>query len=117
MNRSIVITIFLFFVIGAAHAQVSDQQIVNNAFPVTLGDGDGVRFSRFIAVDINRNGQPLLVAVYTNDAGGAIRVLDRAGQVLAAPALQGIWPCICVCTKPKGFCSGTYWCGPQRHVR
>ena len=90
MNRTLVIAILTLFVCAAAHTQVSDQQIVNNAFPATLDDGDGVRFSRFIAVDINRNGQPLLVAVYTNGAGGAILVLDRAGQVLAAPALQGM---------------------------
>jgi len=72
------------------HAQVSDRQIVKNAFPANLDDGDGIQFSRFIAVDLNRNGQPLLVAVYTNGAAGAIRVINRAGQVLAAPALPGM---------------------------
>jgi len=50
----------------------------------------GDRFSRFIAADLNRDGQPLLVAVYTNLAGGAIRVLNRSGQVLAAPDLPGM---------------------------
>ena len=69
---------------------MSDQQIVKNAFPATLADGGGTHFSRFIPVDLNRNGQPLLVAVYTNNVAGAIRVLDRAGQVLAAPELPGM---------------------------
>jgi len=90
MNRTNVTAILALFIVVAAHARLSDTQIVNNAFPTTLDDGDGVRFSRFIAVDLNRNGQPLLVAVYTNGAGGAIRVLHRAGQVLAAPALPGM---------------------------
>jgi hypothetical protein len=90
MNRTIVTAILAFVVCVAAHAQISDRQIVENAFPAKLDDGDGVRFSRFVAVDLNRNGQPLLVAVYTNAAGGAIRVLNRAGQVLSAPDLPGM---------------------------
>jgi hypothetical protein len=90
MNKTTAAVILVLLVVAAAQSQVSDQQIVNNAFPAALNDGDGIRFSRFIAVDLNRNGQPLLVAVYTNLGGGAIRVLDRAGQVLNAPALQGM---------------------------
>jgi hypothetical protein len=90
VNRTIITSILALFIVVAAHAQLSDTQIVNKAFPTTLDDRDGVRFSRFIAVDLNRNGQPLLVAVYTNGAAGAIRVLDRAGQILAAPALPGM---------------------------
>lgn len=74
----------------AACAQVSDQQIVKNAFPANLNDGDGAQFSRYILADLNRDGRPLIVAVYTNLAGGAIRVLDRSGEVLAAPALPGM---------------------------
>lgn len=90
MIRTLVTVVLALFVVTAAHAQLSDRQIVDNAFPATLNDGDGVRFSRFIAVDLNRNGQLLLVAVYTNGARGAIRVLNRAGQVLADPALPGV---------------------------
>lgn len=90
MNRARIAVVLSLFIATSARAQLSDQQIVNNAFPANLDDGDGVRFSRFIAADLNRDGQPLLVAVYTNDAGGSIRVLNRAGQVLAAPVLPGM---------------------------
>lgn len=89
MNRTMVSTLLAFFVSAAVHAQVSDRQIVANAFPDSLADG-GTHVSRFLLVDLNRNGQPLLVAVYTNRVAGAIRVLSRAGQVLAAPDLQGM---------------------------
>jgi hypothetical protein len=71
-------------------AQLSDEQIVQNAFPAALDLGDGVRRSSFVAVDLNRDGHPLLVAAYTVDTAGAIRVLNRSGQVLAAPAIRGM---------------------------
>ncbi len=90
MQNTLNALVLALFFAASASAQISDQQIVKDAFPAALDDGDGVRFSRFIAVDLNRNGQPLLVAVYTNGAGGAIRVLNRAGQVLAAPGLPGM---------------------------
>ncbi len=90
MIRTFGAALLTLFIVTAAYAQLSDRQVVDNAFPTALNDGDGVRFSRFIAVDLNRNGQPVLVAVYTNGARGAIRVLNRAGQVLADPALPGL---------------------------
>jgi hypothetical protein len=90
MNRTFSAAFLSLFVMATAHAQLSDRQIVENAFPATLNDGDGVRFSRFIASDLNGEGQSLLIAVYTNGAAGAIRVLDRAGRVLAAPLLPGM---------------------------
>jgi siroheme synthase (precorrin-2 oxidase/ferrochelatase) len=79
MNRRIASAIIILFVVATAHAQLSDRQIVKQAFPASLNDGDDLQFSRFITVDLNRNGQPLLVAVYTNGAAGAIRVLNRSG--------------------------------------
>ena len=71
-------------------AQVSDKQLVNNAFPSYLDDGDGVRFSRFIRADLNGDGHPLLLALYTNGARGAVRVLDDAGQVVTESAPRGM---------------------------
>jgi hypothetical protein len=91
MYRSIASAVVMSSLISISLcAQLSDKQIVSNAFPAALNDGDGVRFSRFIAVDLNGTGQPLLVAVYTNGAGGAIRVLNRAGQVVSAPDFPGM---------------------------
>jgi hypothetical protein len=85
----IVTAILSLLVVVAAQAQRSPREIVASAFPDSLADG-GTHFSRFVAVDFNRNGQPLLVAVYTNRVAGAIRVLSRAGQVVAAPDLPGM---------------------------
>ena len=76
--------------LGLACAQLPDQQMVEHAFPSGLDHGDDVRYSRFVTSDLNRDGHPLIVAVYTNGAGGAIRVLNRAGQVLAAPNVPGM---------------------------
>jgi|GEM_PF-3336710 len=73
-----------------AVAQVSDKDIVDNAFPSALNDGDGLRYARFITADLNRNNQPLIVAVYTNGARGVVRVLNRAGQILSEPDLRGM---------------------------
>lgn len=44
----------------------------------------------FKPVDLNGNGKPLLVAVYTNFVRGAVRVIDRSGKVLAAPVVNGM---------------------------
>jgi hypothetical protein len=89
MIRTLGTVALALFIVIAAHAQLSDQQIVNNAFPIGLAEG-GRHFSRFIVVDLNRNGQPLLIAVYTNSVAGGIRILNRAGQVLADPDLTGM---------------------------
>src|ERR1043166_2968198 len=90
MARSLASAFVISMISVALCAQLSDKQIVSNAFPAALNDGDGVRFSRFIAVDLNGTAQPLLVAVYTNGAAGAIRVLNRAGQVVSAPDFPGM---------------------------
>jgi len=89
MNRSIITAALSAFVCLAARAQISDQQIVKDAFPADL-TGGGRQFSSFIAVDLNHKGQPLLVAAYTNSVVGAIRVLNRSGQVIAAPDVSGM---------------------------
>lgn len=87
---------FIFFVglvlsSVAACAQVADQQLVDNAYPSDLyasRDPDAPsRFSTFVAADLNRNGQPLLVALYTNGTRAGISVLDRSGHVLSHPDL------------------------------
>jgi hypothetical protein len=75
---------------ASLHAQVADNVLVDNAYPSALDGGDGFRFSRFITADLNRDHHPLIVAVYTNGAAAAVRVLDHAGQVLSAPELRGM---------------------------
>jgi hypothetical protein len=68
---------------------VSDEQLVDNAYPADLfasRDPEAPsRFSTFVAGDLNRNGQPLIVALYTNGTRAGISVLDRSGRVLSHP--------------------------------
>lgn len=85
MRKALVLFCLFLSVAGVIDAQLSDGQIVANAFPTSLDQGDGLRYSNFIVADLNRNGQPVIIAAYTNRVEGAIRVLNRAGQVLAAP--------------------------------
>jgi hypothetical protein len=90
------IRLFTFFTVlvmssVAACAQVSDGQLVDSAYPSDLfasRDPDAPsRFSTFVAADLNRNGQPVLVALYTNGTRAGISVLDRSGHVLSHPDL------------------------------
>ena len=72
----------------AVFGQISDTQLVDNAYPPELEasrDPDSSRFSTFAAADLNRNGQTLLIALYTNGTQAAISVLDPGGRVLSHP--------------------------------
>lgn len=82
--------VLLLMLAFSAAAQVSEKQLVANAFPSYLDDGDGIRFSRFLRMDLNGDGHPLIVAAYTNGARGALRVLDDGGQVVAEAAPRGM---------------------------
>jgi len=77
-----------------ACGQLSDAQIVDNAFPGELIDsgdsGTPYRFSTFEAADLNRAGEPLLVALYTNGTRAAISVITRGGSVLSHPDLRSL---------------------------
>lgn len=89
--RHFILSIVLVLSSVAAWAQVSDEQLVDNAYPADLfasRDPDAPsRFSTFVAADLNRNGQTLLVALYTNGTRAGISVLDRSGHVLSHPDL------------------------------
>jgi hypothetical protein len=89
--RHFILSVVLVLSSVAACAQVSDGQLVDNAYPADLfasRDPDAPsRFSTFVAADLNRNGQPLLVALYTNGTRAGISVLDRSGHVLSHPDL------------------------------
>jgi len=83
---------FLLVLSGvAACAQVSDEVLVDAAYPADLfasRDPEAPsRFSTFVAADLNHNGQMLLVALYTNGTKAGISVLDRSGHVLSHPDL------------------------------
>jgi hypothetical protein len=86
-------TLFIVLVLSsvAACAQVPDEQFVDNAYPADLfasrNPDAPSRFSTFVAADLNRNGQMLLVALYTNGMRAGISVLDRSGHVLSHPDL------------------------------
>jgi hypothetical protein len=85
--------LFLILVLSgvAACAQVADDALVDAAYPADLfasRDPEAPsRFSTFVAADLNRNGQLLLVALYTNGTRAGISVLDRSGHVLSHPDL------------------------------
>src|SRR3954469_25430578 len=90
-TRHLILSLLLVLCSVAACAQVADEQLVDNAYPADLfasRDPDAPsRFSTFVAADLNRNGQLLLVALYTNGTRAGISVLDRSGHVLSHPDL------------------------------
>jgi len=76
---------------SAVFGQISDAQLVDNAYPAELEasrDQDASRFSTFVAADLNRSGQTFLIALYTNGTQAAVSVLDRGGRVLAHTDLR-----------------------------
>src|SRR5258708_32988443 len=70
-------------------AQGSDQQIVNNAFPMDLIDPEfpHARGSTFVTADLKGDGDRVIIALYTDGSRSEISVLDRTGRVLAHPEL------------------------------
>lgn len=67
-------------------AQISDEQLVANAFPKDLVDPEypEVRRSTFETADLNRDGTALIVALYSNGSRARLVVLDRSGVALAS---------------------------------
>ncbi len=90
--RNFILPIVLLLWSAPAWAQVSDDQLVDNAYPPELyasRDPDApARFSTYVTADLNHNGQLLLVALYTNGTQAGITVLDRSGSVLSHPSLR-----------------------------
>src|ERR1700686_402681 len=87
--RHFILTLVLVLSSAPAWAQVSDGQLVDNAYPPELHasrDPEAPsRFSTFVTADLNHNGQTLLVALSTNGTRAGISVLDRSGRVLSHP--------------------------------
>ncbi|HEV2720686.1 MAG TPA: hypothetical protein VG323_11755 [Thermoanaerobaculia bacterium] len=77
-----------------ACGQLSDAQIVDNAFPKELIEAGSpvksFRFSTFAAADLNRTGETLLLALYTNGTRAAVSVISRGGVVLSHPDLRSL---------------------------
>lgn len=92
--RTALLTLTFVALSGAcAFAQVSDQQLVANNFPSALRSTEtpnAREFSTFVVADLNHSGQLVIVALYSNGVGAQIRVLDRAGNVIASPVLAGL---------------------------
>jgi hypothetical protein len=91
--RISVVALLSSLTVVTASAQLSDQQIVDNAYPPELIISDAhapSRFSTFEAADLNRNGERLLVALYTNRSQAGISVIDRSGRVLSHPDLRSL---------------------------
>jgi hypothetical protein len=68
-----------------ACAQDAIPQVVDRAFPKALDDPDYplARQSTFEVSDFNRDGHPLIVALYSNGMRGQLVMLDRAGLPLS----------------------------------
>jgi len=83
--------LFLTAVLPAC-GQLSDAQIVANAYPAELSaDPDAqARFSTFVAFDMDGNGQTLLIALYTNGTRAGLSVVNRGGQVLSHPDTRSL---------------------------
>lgn len=90
MQTRIGVLVLSAFVAVAAHAQLSDATIVANGFPSELDDGDGVRYSRYVTADLNRDNQPLVVAIYSNGARGVLRVFNKSGQLVSQSSMRGM---------------------------
>lgn len=92
-NWAITITL-LFAATLPACAQLTDAQIVDNAYPKELYDSRDpdapMRFSAFVAADLNRNRETLLIALYTNGTRAAVSVINRGGQVLSHPVSRSL---------------------------
>ncbi|HSY48724.1 MAG TPA: VCBS repeat-containing protein [Thermoanaerobaculia bacterium] len=74
-----------------ACGQLSDAQIVANAYPSELSaDQDATtRFSTFVAAGFG-GGQTLLIALYTNGTRASLSVLNRGGQVLSQSDMRSL---------------------------
>lgn len=92
MNARVFAVAFAFILAACAHAQLSDPQIVNNAFPGSLLTGKGFheRFSTFVPADLNHSGETLLVSLYTNGTRARLQVVDRSGHVLAVSQVKAL---------------------------
>src|SRR5216684_683965 len=90
--RSFILPLAFLLLSAPAWAQVSDDQLVDNAYPPELyasRDPEAPsHFSTYVTADLNHNGQTLLVALYTNGTRAGISVLDRSGRVLSHPDLR-----------------------------
>src|SRR5258708_22532131 len=95
--RNFILPIVLLLWSAPAWAQVSDDQLVDNAYPPELyasRDPDApARFSTYVTADLNHNGQLLLVALYTNGTQAGITVLDPSGSVISQPSRRFLKGC------------------------
>jgi hypothetical protein len=91
VKRSVIVGL-LFLACLPVSAQLSDQQIVDNAFPTDLRDPDFpmARRSTFVTADLNRDGDRLIVALYSDGFRGQILVFDRGGHVRSHPKLHSL---------------------------
>jgi hypothetical protein len=89
MKKTSLLFVVAAFAATTLFAQASSPA-VDRAFPSDLDDGDAPHYSRFITADLNHDGHPLIIALYTNLTRAAVRVLDDTGKVLSAPDLRGM---------------------------
>jgi hypothetical protein len=90
--KNLAFATLLSLAVVPVYGQISDEQLVDNAYPQELHDSRDpeapMRFSTSERADLNHNGQQLIVALYTNGSRAGISVLDQSGRVLSHPDIR-----------------------------